>query len=367
MKGMVHTGCNHDHEGHDHDHDDAVKKKSRPLVVGAPKAAFNIAKEGQGEILKHIVREGSGEVHSDLPAGSKALFDFVVYNPDGEVVDDTKDEGFIPLEFRMGKAFCVKAFDLAIPTMKIGEVARFFCDEKNSEGYCQLSVVLRREAKKRKSGNEGQNFHSCCNGGMGVDTDLYDLYGKPLCFEIELKSIERFGEFKRENWEVSMEEKRRLVPQHKADADRMVKEGEFKEASELYFTALTYMEEFRNATMKDADTDAQKKVEMDMIPFQSNYTLCLLKMKDYDAVIRNATLILEKDPDNVKALFRRGQAEASRGRELEKAIEDLDLALKLDCSIEKEVRKWKDLADSKLKKAYNVQKDMCGKMFSSAP
>ena len=58
------------------------------------------------------------------------------------------------------------------------------------------------------------------------------------------------------------------------------------------------------------------------IPTCLNLALAYLKVKEYQLAIKFATQALSKDPENAKALFRRGSAHMARG-ELGKAKEDL--------------------------------------------
>lgn len=61
------------------------------------------------------------------------------------------------------------------------------------------------------------------------------------------------------------------------------------------------------------------------IPTCLNLALAYLKVKEYQLAIKFATQALSKDPENAKALFRRGSAHMARG-ELDKAKEDLKQA-----------------------------------------
>ena len=61
----------------------------------------------------------------------------------------------------------------------------------------------------------------------------------------------------------------------------------------------------------------------------NNRSLCWLRLKEYARAEADATLVLHKEPANVKAWFRRGLARRGQG-ELEGALEDLERALALD-------------------------------------
>lgn len=61
----------------------------------------------------------------------------------------------------------------------------------------------------------------------------------------------------------------------------------------------------------------------------NNRSLCWLRLKEFARAEADATLVLHKEPANVKAWFRRGLARRGQG-ELEGALEDLERALALD-------------------------------------
>lgn len=83
-----------------------------------------------------------------------------------------------------------------------------------------------------------------------------------------------------------------------------------------------------------------------------NAAQCYINMKDYATAIANCSRVLEKDPDNVKSLFRRGLSRLHLGI-LESAKSDLMAAYKLDPEnkpVKAELKKLKTaLAQSKQK------------------
>lgn len=57
-----------------------------------------------------------------------------------------------------------------------------------------------------------------------------------------------------------------------------------------------------------------------------NLAACKLKQEAYVETIKFATMVLEEEPANLKALFRRGQAHLAKGRDLDLALVDLKAA-----------------------------------------
>ena len=115
-----------------------------------------------------------------------------------------------------------------------------------------------------------------------------------------------------------------------------------------------------------------RQIYTDFQALRLNYAACLLKLGDFKTVIVQCSEVLKRDPENVKALFRRGVAYMKLGRDLEDARKDLiqlaQIAERLDQatreSLEKDVaREMNNL--EKLEKNYeNKEKKMFSKIFA---
>ena len=75
--------------------------------------------------------------------------------------------------------------------------------------------------------------------GVGYD-DLDDLLKNPkdLDFIFELVRVEQPGEYEKESWAMSDEEKMVLIPKLKEEGNEFVKKKIYKEAAEKYEEAL---------------------------------------------------------------------------------------------------------------------------------
>ena len=90
-----------------------------------------------------------------------------------------------------------------------------------------------------------------------------------------------------------------------------------------------------------------------------NLAACYLKNKDYNQVTEHCTSALELEPDNVKGLFRRGQAYAKL-HEYGKAKEDFTKAQGLEQENKAVINQLRQI-DSLMKK----EKQMYQKMFAN--
>lgn len=99
------------------------------------------------------------------------------------------------------------------------------------------------------------------------------------------------------------------------------------------------------------------------VPILLNYAQCKLLEEDYYAVIEHCTTVLEAEPNNVKALFRRGKAHVGAWN-CKEAEEDFHKVSQLDPTLQKLVDKeFQEL--SKLKKGKDAEDKakLLGKMF----
>lgn len=79
---------------------------------------------GDGGVLKEIIKEGTGE---ETPlAGCKVSLHYTGRLTDGTVFDSSVNRGE-PFEFDLGKGRVIKAFDMGIATMKLGEKCFLHC------------------------------------------------------------------------------------------------------------------------------------------------------------------------------------------------------------------------------------------------
>eukprot|EP00245_Coleochaete_scutata_P015842 TRINITY_DN71_c0_g1_i1.p1 TRINITY_DN71_c0_g1~~TRINITY_DN71_c0_g1_i1.p1 ORF type:complete len:188 (+),score=47.94 TRINITY_DN71_c0_g1_i1:113-676(+) len=89
---------------------------------------------GDGGVLKTVLRpakEGARQVSDTLPYVDVAYEGKLAAT--GEVFDTTRDDNTI-FTFRVGKGTVIKGWDIALRTMKVGEVARIKCTPEYAYG-----------------------------------------------------------------------------------------------------------------------------------------------------------------------------------------------------------------------------------------
>uniref|UniRef100_A0A1A9W034 peptidylprolyl isomerase n=1 Tax=Glossina brevipalpis TaxID=37001 RepID=A0A1A9W034_9MUSC len=79
---------------------------------------------GDGGVQKEILKEGTGDETAHI--GRSVSLHYTGRLTDGTVFDSSVDRGE-PFEFELGKGSVIKAFDLGVATMKLGEKCNLIC------------------------------------------------------------------------------------------------------------------------------------------------------------------------------------------------------------------------------------------------
>uniref|UniRef100_A0A8C3VCC7 AIP/AIPL N-terminal FKBP-type PPIase domain-containing protein n=1 Tax=Catharus ustulatus TaxID=91951 RepID=A0A8C3VCC7_CATUS len=320
-------------------------------------------------VKKKILHGGRGELPK-LQDGSKFTFHFQTLKDDFErtVIDDSREAG-MPMEIIVGKMFKLEIWETLLSSMRIGEVAEFWCDAIHTGMYALVSRGMRRIAEGRDP-LEGQK-HRCGMGNMfdyhstGYD-DLDELQRtpQPLIFIMELFRVEDPSAYKRDTWAMSKEEKLAAVPVLHSEGNRLVLRREFAQAAAKYQEAVICL---RNLQAKEKPwEDGWLKLESLVTPLVLNYCQCQLELGEYYEVLEHTTELLQKHNDNAKAYFKRAKAHAAVWNERE-AREDFQRVAHLDPSMAAAVKKeLKQLGERMRKKHVEDRKRYQG-LFHQLP
>ena len=172
-----------------------------------------------------------------------------------------------------------------------------------------------------------------------------------LIFEIELVKVELPGNYKKEAWQMDISEKLEALPKYRAEGNKLYGDKKFKEAAVKYAEALGCLEQL---CLREKPRDEEwNRLDKMKIPFLLNYAQCKLLEKDYYEVIEHASTVLEKDQDNVKALYRRAKAHLGAWNP-DSAREDFKRAAELDPTLQRTVKKELENLD-RLIKEHNAE------------
>ncbi|KAI8902148.1 hypothetical protein BC833DRAFT_574566 [Globomyces pollinis-pini] len=110
---------------------------------------------------------------------------------------------------------------------------------------------------------------------------------------------------------------------YKDDGNQFVKSGEYKQALGCYHRALLYITGLDNSKLSMglglSDTEntnqqspleqaTREKIKLLLIATHSNMAMCYLKLSQFDKAIKSCEKVLSQDPNNAKAMFRKGEA-----------------------------------------------------------
>ncbi|XP_039573400.1 aryl-hydrocarbon-interacting protein-like 1 isoform X1 [Passer montanus] len=248
-------------------------------------------------VRKKILHGGQGELPK-LQDGSKFTFHFQTLKDDFErtVIDDSREAG-MPMEIIVGKMFKLEIWETLLSSMRIGEVAEFWCDAIHTGMYALVSRGMRRIAEGRDP-LEGQK-HRCGMGNMFdyhstgyEDLDELQRTPQPLIFIMELFRVEDPSAYKRDTWAMSKEEKLAAVPVLHSEGNRLVLRREFAQAAAKYQEAVICL---RNLQAKEKPwEDGWLKLESLVTPLVLNYCQCQLELGEYYEVLEHTTELLQK-------------------------------------------------------------------------
>ncbi|XP_048859573.1 aryl-hydrocarbon-interacting protein-like 1 [Brienomyrus brachyistius] len=291
-------------------------------------------------VKKTILHGGSSELPRFV-TGTKVTFHFRTQLCDDErtVLDDSRKVG-VPMEIVMGNMFKMEIWETLLGSMRVGEVAEFWCDVIHTGLYPIVAKSLRRIAEGKDPVD--WHIHTC---GMAnafayhtlgyTDLDQLQKEPKPLCFTLELLKVEQPSEYQRESWALSNEERLKAVPLLHGQGNMLYKQGRYQEATLKYKEALICI---KNVQTKEKAWEVPwLKLEKMAHTLTLNYCQCLLRMEEHYEVIEHTSDIISQHPGVTKAYFLRAKAHTQVWNE-DLARKDFQKVLDLDPGMKKAVK-----------------------------
>ena len=283
------------------------------LISWVSEADVTDAKDGG--VKKKSITEGEGWEQANDGSTVKLLYTLI--DPSSE---ERKESGEI--SFIVGDELTFDGLDIAAKKLKKNEVALFH---------------IRSDYIYNKSGNSDSSKGPI----VPANTDIL--------LEVEMIEFQK----EKESYQLEAKEKVNLARTKKEEGNEFFKKGRFNLANKRYKKALSYIQygEWEN-----------DKIEVDQLKVSShlNIAAILLKNKDYHNVISELKKVLEIEPSNVKALYRRGIALSGIGEYLN-ALDDLNRAAGLDPEnkeVKREINRVKQLQKAQDDKDKNLYSRM---------
>ncbi|KAG8517079.1 Aryl-hydrocarbon-interacting protein-like 1 [Galemys pyrenaicus] len=348
-------------------------------------------------VKKTILHGGTGPLPNFI-TGSRVTFHFRTSKCDEErtVIDDSRRAGR-PMHMVVGNMFKLEVWEVLLTSMRLCEVAEFWCDTIHTGVYPILSRSLRQLAEGKDPTE--WHVHTCGLANMFAyhtlgyeDLDELQKEPQPLIFTIELLQVEAPSEYQRETWNLSNREKMQAAPVLHGEGNRLFKLGRYEEASTKYQEAIVCL---RNLQTKVGGClmglpwgavgrglgagwgqsfyhrlpPQEKPWEVQWLKLEKmintlilNYCQCLLKKGEYYEVLEHTSDILRHHPGIVKAYYVRARAHAEVWNEAE-AKADLEKVLELDPSMGKAVRRELRLLEIRLEEQREEEQLRCRNML----
>ncbi|XP_062134026.1 peptidyl-prolyl cis-trans isomerase FKBP8 [Drosophila sulfurigaster albostrigata] len=233
---------------------------------------------GNKQLLKRIIKKApSGEKRPNR--GDLVTITFTGKLEDGTVVE--KEERF---QCHVGDYEVVQGLDMVLPMMHVGEQAEITVDPRF--GYGTLGL------KKENS------------------TEVIVAPNAHLIYDVELldAKYEDFADLK------TFEVLRKYGARKKERANYFYKRVEYNNAIHLYRRALDYLDnrdgdpdaEFGKEDLELSNSDSQSLLEDRLIVY-NNLAMAQIKIGAFDAALQSVEHVLRCQPNNPKALYRKGR------------------------------------------------------------
>lgn len=230
------------------------------------KTVENVTEDGK--VVKKILKEGDGYERPNDGAHVKVRYTAKL--PDGTIFEKKGYEEGQEFEFVTDEEKVVEGLDKAVLKMKKGEIA--------------LVTIAPEYAYKGES-HEGE-------GGVIVPPNT------EIQMEVEVFSFVKV----KDSWELDNAEKLVYASKGKEEGNALYKEGKYSRASKKYTKACKLID--YDSQFGDEEKKQSKALQL---ACNLNNAACKLKLKDFNEAIKLTFKVLESQPLNVKALFRRAQ------------------------------------------------------------
>ncbi|XP_009880959.1 PREDICTED: peptidyl-prolyl cis-trans isomerase FKBP8 [Charadrius vociferus] len=273
---------------------------------------------GSGLLQKKTLVPGQG-VDTRPRRGQDVTIRLKATLEDGSVVEENP-----ALTFTLGDCDVLQALDLCVQLLEMGETALIVSDAK----YCY--------------GAQGRSPDVPPNAALTLEVELLAARDAP---DLEL---------------LSGKEKIELANRKRERGNFFYQQADYVLAINSYDIALKVI---GSSSKVDFSPDEEAELLDVKVKCLNNLAASQLKLDHYEAALKSCNLVLEHQPGNIKALFRKGKVLAQQG-EYREAIPILKAALKLEPSnktIHAELSKLvKKHADQK-----NVETEMYRKMLGN--
>ncbi|CAD6998640.1 peptidyl-prolyl cis-trans isomerase FKBP8 [Ceratitis capitata] len=238
---------------------------------------------GNGQLVKRVLKPS--QLDRRPMRGDLATITYSGKLPNGIVVEQKEN-----YQVHVGDFEVVQGLDMVIPLMNVGEVAEVTIDARFAYG----SIGMKN------------NENECAS--IPPDTTLtYEVH------LVESKS-EDFSDLK------SFDVRRKYGTRKKERANFWYNRNEFNTAIQLYRRALEFLDDrdgdpdaaFDKEDLELSNSDLQTLLEDRLIVY-NNLAMAQIKISAFDAALKSVENVLRCQPNNSKALYRKGRILEGKG------------------------------------------------------
>lgn len=276
-------------------------------------------------------------------------------NSESIVIDDSRQMAKgEPVETIYGKQFKLPMWESCLSSMRLGEICKLTVRDDPITHYICLNYVTTSKCFRTHYGLEPTipeykndhdrelttNSHNCSMSLRNSPyRDLNNMVESPpeiFEFTFELVDIIPADSYTKDIWQMSDAEKMSALPRFREDGNRLYIECNYDSAVSAYNKGLSVIE---SLMLKERPKDSDWNRLNDMkAPFLLNLAQVKLMQGEYYECIKYTDEVLRRDPENIKALFRRAKAHASVWN-LNDARKDFKKCIEYDKNMAKTVSK----------------------------
>lgn len=261
----------------------------------------------------------------ELEPETKLVFHFktVIINKKGSepvVIDDSKKlTNGEPVETIYGKQFKLPIWESCLASMRKGEICQLTVRDDPVTHYICLNYAItakcfRQHYKMEPTGPHASHHltHHC---SMSLNHSSYEDLNRMIqnppeifIFTFELINVIPPKNYTKEIWQMSDPEKLTILPRLREDGNSKFAECDYDGAGASYLKGLGIIE---SLISKERPGDPEfTRLEESKVPFLLNLAQVKLNQGQYYDCIKHTDEVLKRDPENIKALFRRAKAHA---------------------------------------------------------
>lgn len=266
-----------------------------------------IASMAKGELAVFTIRSdyGYGDVGSPpkIPGGATLIFEVELFDFEGEDISKDRNKSIIKRILSSGEGYDHPndGGSVTIDLVGKGPKGTFFNEEvtfligEGRETGIPRGVELALEKMKKNEKAQITIVPKLAQFGTGVPEDNNDK----ITYEINLKSFERA----KESWQLDGEQKLEQSVIFKEQGTTFFKQGKYDLAANKYKKIIDFLE--HEISLKDDKEETRVSL---LQAGRLNLAMCMIKMSDWLEARNLCDKVIEENPTNAKALFRRGEA-----------------------------------------------------------